>query len=314
MRRKSHQPETALAAAPPAPPPEGEPPLAPQQQPPRVAAALAMPDGACTNRPLGSRVQLWPQWFRSAEGGSTWDIETLAHSAPNEVVRQIGLDVPRTRPDQLGPADREALRRILLAYSAKDPEVGYCQGLNSVAAVFVILRFDEATALRGLCTLLQSCPGYHAPGLRGYLRDVAVMDVLVRQVLPAGIHLRLESLEIPLDVLASDHFLSLTSHTWPLSATVQLWDVIFAEGQPALFASFLALLQIYLPEVNDGKDPGVCGSIPGTVVDCIEPVEVFRQAVRKGVAENFTYVLQRVCELTNRIPQTLIDKLRAGAS
>jgi len=161
---------------------------------------------------------------------------------------------------------------------------------------------------------LQSCPGYHAPGLRGYLRDVAVLDALVRQILPAGIHLRLESLEIPLDVLASDHFLSLTSRSWPLSATVQLWDVIFTEGQPALFASFLALLQIYLPEVNNGEEPEVCGSIPGAVVDCVEPIDIFRQAIRKGVAEDFAYVLQRVRELTKRMPQALIDKLRAGAS
>lgn len=309
MRQKPRHSE-----APPAPPREGAPPPVPQQQPPRAAVDLAMPDGACTDRPLGSRVQLWPQWFHGVEGGGSWDVETLAHSVPDEVVRQIGLDVPRTQPDRLGPADREALRRILLAYAAKDPVVGYCQGLNNVAAVFVILRFDEATALRGLYTLLQSCPGYHGPGLKGYLRDVAVVDALVRQVLPAGIQLRLESLEIPLDVLASDHFLSLTSHTWPLSATVQLWDVIFAEGQPALFASFLALLQIYLPEVNDGKELGNCGSIPGAVIECVEPVDVFRQAVRKGVAEDFATVLQRVRELTKRIPQALIDKLRAGAA
>jgi len=151
MRRKSRQPEVL-----PALPPEGALLPIPQEHPPNAAADLVMPDGACTDRPLGSRIELWPQCFCGAEGGSTWDVEALARNVPDEVARQIGLDVPRTQPDRLGPADCEALRRILLAYAATDPVVGYCQGLNNVAAVFVMLRFDEVTALRGLCTLYRA--------------------------------------------------------------------------------------------------------------------------------------------------------------
>eukprot|EP00927_Polykrikos_kofoidii_P031407 TRINITY_DN27015_c0_g1_i1.p1 TRINITY_DN27015_c0_g1~~TRINITY_DN27015_c0_g1_i1.p1 ORF type:complete len:447 (+),score=91.55 TRINITY_DN27015_c0_g1_i1:47-1387(+) len=256
--------------------------------------------------PLKHRLKLWPRWFvPEQEVTGLFEASLDATSAA-----EIDNDVPRTRPGWLDCAGQKTLRRVLRAFVAQNRGNGYCQGLNDIALVFVVLGFDEGAALRGLCTMSQRlCPGYHDPGLRGYLRDVQVLGVLARRVLPPSVKSRLDNLGVPLDVLASDHLLSLAAWSWPLTATVQLWDLLLLEGQPAVFASYLALLQLYLPRVDEAvaAADGLPG-VPGSVDE--EPAAVFRRAIRNGAAEEPSRVLQEVRSLVPLILQADIDHLR----
>ena len=78
----------------------------------------------------------------SAMNGNGESSPTTAKSA---VGRQVDLDLPRTFP---GNARVElclpALRRVLLAFAAHAPEVGYCQSMNFIAALLLV-----ATVLAG---------------------------------------------------------------------------------------------------------------------------------------------------------------------
>jgi len=256
--------------------------------------------------PLKHRLVLWPRWFTERDA---LDVETLQRKVPEAVRAQIELDVPRTQPRWLGDADRAALRRVLSACAVQRPELGYCQGMNNIAAVLIILGFDECTALQGLLSLLRSCcPGYHDVGLAGWLRDAAVLGSLARDALPQEALRRLDSLDIPLEVLASEHFLTVASRSWPLAATTRLWDLILLEGPAVLLASFLALLQLYLPGEEELRAAAVVGGR-----EAPEPVEVFRQAVLRGVTEDLPTVLRHTRELMQLMPQGKIDVARRAS-
>lgn len=264
-------------------------------------------DLSATGMPLKHRHALWPQCF-AAPGAP--DMESLQADVTTEAAEQIELDIERTQPQWLGPIERRTLRRVLRAYAAAHPTVGYCQGMNNIAAVFVLLGFDENTALRGCEALLQgACPGYHDRDLAGFRLDAQVLGELSRRVLPAGTLARLAALDVPLEVLVSEHFLTLASRSWPLEATARLWDLILLEGpgqgSPAVFASFLALLQLYLPELQDmtGTAKAGCEEEP-------EPLQIFRQRVLQGVSEDLEHVLRQVRQLIPQVPQRTIDELR----
>lgn len=245
--------------------------------------------------PLKYRHQLWQHWCATAEVG---DIDSLQPHASAAAAHQIDLDVPRTWPQWLGVSDRASLRRVLRAYAAHNPTVGYCQGMSNMAAVFVVLGFDEAAALRGLSSICDSCcPDYFCPSLEGYLRDVAVLGVLVRELLSPDIAQRLDTLNIPLNMLAADHFLTLASHTWPLGSVVRLWDLFLLEGSPAVFASFLSLLQLYLPEKRGDSEAS-------------ELVDAFLKATTRGVAHDLDTILGMTRELIPSIPRSRIEILR----
>jgi len=256
--------------------------------------------------PLKHRLELWPQWFVALQVD---DIDGLQQDVDEDVARLIDLDVPRTLPQWLNGAEEDSLRRILRAHAAVNPGLGYCQGMNNIAAVFVMLGFDEVTALRGLCTLLQGCcAGYHSASLGGFRRDAVVLNALVRRLLPASSARALDMLGVPMEILASEHFLALGARTWPLAATVQLWDLIFMEGVPALFASFLAVLELHLP--NEDEQLALEGALAAGGADALEPVVAFRQATLRGVREDFASILERIHELLEQLPMSLISHYR----
>jgi len=73
--------------------------------------------------------------------------------------RQIDLDIERTLRDHVlfkirFSSAQVSLFKILVAYSNLDPDVGYCQGMSTVAA-FMLLYFEEETAFTLFVQVMQ---------------------------------------------------------------------------------------------------------------------------------------------------------------
>mmetsp|Transcript_34667 Transcript_34667/g.62913 ORF Transcript_34667/g.62913 Transcript_34667/m.62913 type:complete len:375 (-) Transcript_34667:96-1220(-) len=242
----------------------------------------------CTgvHMPRSHRKMFWSHHFKYQISAKR--LEELQLEVPNDTAQLIDLDVPRSLPDRMSSSSHTSLRRVLRGLAALQPEVGYCQGLNNIAAIFVLLGFDERVALSGCLSLLERCcPDYHAPGLEGFLRDAELLQDCVKQLLPEESQQRLADLGVPLEALAAQHFLALgAASSWPISATAQLWDLLVLDGRAVLLASFLALLQLFLPLA---------------VEEDSEPVEVFRMNVRRGVSEDPASFLKLTTELSAKI-------------
>lgn len=255
--------------------------------------------------PLKYRHKLWPCWL--AGPGDVGDLGELQAKVPDDVSKQVELDIPRTQPAWLGDESREVLRRVLNAYAVRDPGTGYCQGMNFLAMVFIVLGFGEKIVFAGLCHLLEViCPGYHNLGLRGYLRDAAVLGVLVHRKLPA-VHQCLEAHDMQLNVMALDHFVTLASRAWPFGATVRLWDLVLLEGSPAVFASFLAALELYLL-------PAAERIVARDGEACVSPADVmqeFKLDARRGAAEDLERLLERTRRWIPQVPGSQIEWLRS---
>ena len=90
---------------------------------------------------------------------------------------QIDKDVARTRVG--ARARRAALRRVLVAYAARNPTLGYCQAMNFVAAALLdALGGDEAAAFGALARLCEAIApgcarGAAAPRARAARRESA---------------------------------------------------------------------------------------------------------------------------------------------
>ena len=73
-----------------------------------------------------------------------------AGGVKEEIATQITKDLPRTMSDQRIRAQSDegvaCLGRILSALSLHDPAVGYCQGMNLIAA-FLLSFFEEEQVL-----------------------------------------------------------------------------------------------------------------------------------------------------------------------
>ena len=69
-------------------------------------------------------------------------ISTMPEPLDSKPIKQIDKDISRTFSGDES-FSKEELRRILVAYSVRNPNVGYCQGLNFIVAILLSFEFTE---------------------------------------------------------------------------------------------------------------------------------------------------------------------------
>jgi hypothetical protein len=260
--------------------------------------------------PMKYRTELWTQWaLQKSIPASMENLQTLASDV---AIRDIVKDVPRTQPAWFEDTQLSCLQRVLEAYAGWNPDIGYCQGMNFMAAVFVSLGFSDAESFIGLSYLVEEmCPEFHNAELSGFHRDAAVLDKLVQHFLPS-VHEELAEIGIPISLLAMDHLISLGSRNWPLASTVRLWDVIFMEGSRAIFASFLALLELYIPV---GRHGGILNRAARDDMSVASDVmDSFKRESSRGVSNHMDAVMKRVQRYVRMIPEAWVVDLRESVN
>jgi hypothetical protein len=85
------------------------------------------------------------------------DLLQYGHDDPI-VISQISMDINRTLTDNIffrkGPGVSK-LKQVLVAYSRRNPEVGYCQGMNMIAASLLLIMPSEEDAFWVLCSIVE---------------------------------------------------------------------------------------------------------------------------------------------------------------
>ncbi|XP_033222408.1 uncharacterized protein LOC117176309 [Belonocnema kinseyi] len=178
-----------------------------------------------------------------------------------ELGTQIVKDLHRTGCSLFcGAAGRDnqaVLRRVLLGFARWNKSVGYCQGLNVLAALILqVVDRAESSAVKVMIHLIEGVlpEGYFADNLRGLSVDMAVFRDLLRMRLPRlSKHLETlqsqtkdkatgSSYEPPLtNVFTMQWFLTLFCHCLPQEAVLRVWDLIFLEGDEVLLRTALAI-------------------------------------------------------------------------
>lgn len=171
---------------------------------------------------------------------------------------EIEKDLHRSLPEYAGfqtPEGIDSLRRVLYAFSFKNPELGYTQGLNILAAAFLIYCSEEQTyfLLDTLCERL--LPGYYTQSMAGTILDRKVFEHLVQRSLPM-IHDHLVKTDIQLSVASLPWFLSLYINSMPMVFAFRIIDCFMAMGPKVLFHIALAILKINGEELLSVTDDG----------------------------------------------------------
>ncbi|CAD7953005.1 unnamed protein product [Amoebophrya sp. A25] len=166
----------------------------------------------------------------------------------NRWISLIKIDISRTFPetDKFDDSHQNKLLRILSAYSNFNMDVGYCQGMNFIAGLLLLVSgsneeetfwmFVSLMELRGL-------KGFYKdkfPMLRVYLK---AFDRLLGEQLPElREHFQVEGVQPA--VYLHQWFLTLYINCLPLQTVLVIWDVVVCEGLHVLLSITLSLLKV----------------------------------------------------------------------
>lgn len=164
------------------------------------------------------------------------------------VLNQIDKDTERTSLKHSSSErtfSRRALRRVLRAYSQLDREVGYCQGMNYIVAMFLsFLSEEEAFWL--LVVVMNEEPyklrNLFSEDMSGTQEILYIAEKLMKQFFPKlSKHLHRE--EVRPSMFVTQWLMTLYTSSFPLDFVSRVWDSFLVEGWKVVYRTMLGLIK-----------------------------------------------------------------------
>ncbi|XP_027029063.1 TBC1 domain family member 2B isoform X1 [Tachysurus fulvidraco] len=183
-----------------------------------------------------------------------------AREKSNPASKQIELDLLRTLPNNKHYASPSAdgiqkLRNVLLAFSWRNPDIGYCQGLNRLAAI-ALLYLEQEEAFWCLITIVEVFMprDYYTKTLLGSQVDQRVFKDLMSEKLPR-LHAHFEQYKVDFSLITFNWFLVVFVDSVVGDILFKIWDAFFYEGPKIIFRFALALFKCKEEEFLKLQDP-----------------------------------------------------------
>ena len=185
--------------------------------------------------PVAHRAKIWAECSGASAMRLPGSYDDLvrgvgADAADPSVVAQIEMDIHRTLTDNVffrkGPGVAK-LKEVLLAYSRRNVEVGYCQGMNLIAASLLLIMPTAEDAFWILASMVENIlpQHYYDHGLLGSRADQQVLRQYIAEVLPK-LSAHFDDLGIEIEALTFQWFLSVFTDCLSAEALYRVWDVV----------------------------------------------------------------------------------------
>ncbi|KAI9713195.1 MAG: hypothetical protein M1820_001180 [Bogoriella megaspora] len=280
--------------------------------------------------PVAFRAKVWAECSGATAmriPGYYDDLITRGNDDPI-IVNQIQMDITRTLTDNIyfrrGPGVNK-LNEVLLAYSRRNPEVGYCQGMNLITACLLLIMPTAEDAFWLLASMIEEIlpKGYYDHSLLTSRADQQVLRSYVSTLLPK-LSAHLDDLGIELEALSFQWFLSVFTDCLSAEALFRVWDVVLCinDGSTFLFQVALALLKLNEGSLLECETPaGVYHYINHQMTNhaisidgLIQASEALKKDVRRDdVAERRAVAVQREVDFIRQREQAVEDAMRNRA-
>ena len=219
--------------------------------------------------PVAYRAKVWAECSGASALRVPGYYDDLVNDGVDEpaIIAQIQMDINRTLTDNVffrkGPGVVK-LNEVLLAYSRRNPEVGYCQGMNLITASLLLIMPTAEDAFWILVSMIENIlpRHYYDNSLLASRADQQVLRQYVSELLPR-LSAHLDALGIELEALTFQWFLSLFTDCLSAEALYRVWDVLLCckdedgnGGSTFLFQVGLALLKLNEGSLLACETPG----------------------------------------------------------
>lgn len=216
-----------------------------------LAAALPASESLHSRSPCAARQRLWRRLcLGSMVFGDGMEGYCELAGKSSSADEQIRRDIGRTFPEAFDGPATEALFRVLRAVSHRLEDIGYCQGMNFVAGVFMRVFGTEALVYHCVISIhlrhgMNQYFGDRFPKLR---LTALQFDCLVEAFFPE-LSATFDVFNLSAEFYATQWFLTLFAYSLPFPHVLRVWDQFLCRGMKFIHRVGLALLQEALPEL-----------------------------------------------------------------
>lgn len=137
----------------------------------------------------------------------------------------------------------EPLRHVLYALVIRNPTVGYCQGMNFIAARLLVCMSEEEAFWTLVMIIEKYLPLDYYSNMIGVLVDQKVLQHFMRKRLPR-LCAHLDEHDFNLDLIAFQWLACLFAINLPQKIHFAVWDLFFIKGIVVIFRFALTILQL----------------------------------------------------------------------
>jgi len=134
-----------------------------------------------------------------------------------------------------------------------DPELGYCQGMNYIAAVIAERTKDVAAATARFRRIVDALRGIWLPGFPFLVVGMSAFDAVLRTCEPA-LHQHLQANDVSFDMFLPDVWLTLFSRWLPFPILWDVLDYVEAEGFVGVLGLTVAVMKLHSSELLEAAD------------------------------------------------------------
>jgi hypothetical protein len=172
----------------------------------------------------------------------------LQGGVPRAQQRAINVDIWRSGMSIQATGKADVLSRVLQTFCIRRPDLGYVQGMNYIAAEFLVIGLRDADAFNGLVFFVEKLgKGYFEDGLTGLLEDVDRVEELLGRI-DIETSMKIERLKLVdgnfplLKSILSECLLTFFARSLTPAVLLRVWDILFLHGKDGLLATAVAVI------------------------------------------------------------------------
>ncbi len=209
-------------------------------------------------RPMVWQVTSGALYKRVVEGTAYRSLLAQIGSMETQATIDIEKDLHRSFPEHPRYQTDEgvaALRNVLRCYAARNPLVGYAQGMNMICSLMLVyMSEDECFWL--LSTVVEELvPGFYRRTLLGAILEQETFERLLGLQMPQ-LAQHFASCHFEIALVTQSWFLSLFVNVLPLEVTLRVLDAFFEEGSTLLLRVALALVKLQEERLYGMREAG----------------------------------------------------------